>query len=147
MCTLPERMQFMRFSQCDHDWPRSRGANSFGGAGQLLNPEAAGKPANPAMERCRDRHCRRGAAALLFGLRRPGAYRPRVSSRPKTPARPHSTAGFFLTLARPLDPTRKRAPSHLAGLNREQGGLAVLGALTVSQPLRIDTPTSVRCET
>ena len=84
VCTLPERMQFMRFSQCDHDWPRSRGANSFGGVGQLLNPEAAGKPAHPAMERCRDRHCRRGAAALLFGFRRPGAQSPRVSSRPRT---------------------------------------------------------------
>ena len=36
------------------------------------------------MERCKDRHCTRGAAALLFGLRRPGAVSPVLSSRPRT---------------------------------------------------------------
>jgi hypothetical protein len=48
------------------------------------------------MERCKDRHCRRGAAALLFGLRRPGAVPP-VSSRPRTQPASAQAAGFFLT--------------------------------------------------
>jgi hypothetical protein len=47
------------------------------------------------MERCKDRHCRRGAAALLFGLRRPGAVSPRVILAPEDSARPVQPAGFF----------------------------------------------------
>jgi hypothetical protein len=50
---------------------------------------------NPTMERCKDRHCRRGAAALLFGLRRPGAVSPRVILAPEDLARPVQPAGFF----------------------------------------------------
>ena len=46
-------------------------------------------------ERCRDRHCRPGAAALLFGLRRPGAVSPRVILAPEDLARPVQPAGFF----------------------------------------------------
>jgi hypothetical protein len=53
------------------------------------------KPAHPTMERCKDRHCRRGAAALLFGLRRPGAVSPRVILAPEDLARPVQPAGFF----------------------------------------------------
>src|ERR1700730_8249325 len=49
----------------------------------------------PTMERCRNRHCRRGAAALLFGLRRPGAVSPRVIVAPEDLARPVQPAGFF----------------------------------------------------
>jgi hypothetical protein len=51
------------------------------------------------MERCRDRHCRRGAAALLFGLRRPGAPPPVLSSRPRTQPACAQAAGFFLARA------------------------------------------------
>jgi hypothetical protein len=52
---LPERMQFMRFSQCDHDWPPSLEANSFGGAGQLLHPGARREPANSLLQVCAGR--------------------------------------------------------------------------------------------
>ena len=56
------------------------------------------KPAHPTMERCKDRHCRRGAAALLFGLRRPGAVSPRVILAPEDLARPVQPAGFFFAI-------------------------------------------------
>ena len=81
------------------------------------------------MERCRDRHCGRGAAALLFGLRRPGAVPP-VYLAPEDSARQRACGGpFFAT-----KPDKGRTGMEGAGESRRGYRATSVGGTPIKTP-------------
>ena len=86
------------------------------------------KPAHPTMERCKDRHCRRGAAALLFGLQTTGRSFPPCYPRARGLSPPARQRAFTLRSS----PNRATSTPMTKGSDKVTTASRVMAASTTS---------------